>query len=68
MADCEWYECKQFRVDWGSNIRWRAGNGSYYIQENDDDDAGDAIRIDKENGHLEVTLKAFFFSPSSMPN
>ena len=31
-------------VDWGSNIRWRAGNGSYYIQENDDDDAGDAIR------------------------
>ena len=60
MADCEWYECKQFRVDWSSNIRWRAGNGSYYIQENDDDDPEDAIRVDKENGHLEVTIKAFF--------
>jgi hypothetical protein len=60
MADCEWYECKQFRVDWNSNIRFRAANGSYYIQESDDDDPADAIRIDKENGHLEVTLKAYF--------
>ncbi|MDE0881514.1 MAG: zinc-dependent metalloprotease [Myxococcota bacterium] len=59
-SDCRWYNCKKFRVDWNSNIRFRGENGSYYIQESDDDDAADAIRFDKESGHFEVTLKAFF--------
>ena len=45
----------------GSNIRWRAGNGSYYIQENDDDDPEDAIRMTRERsprGHHQGVLPA----------
>jgi hypothetical protein len=58
-ADCEWYECKQLRVDWNSNIRWRAPNGSYYVQEGDDEDVADRIVVDKDGGYMDVTIKGF---------
>ncbi len=57
-ADCQWYECKEMRVNWAGDARLGGEFGQFYVQGFDENDP-DALIVDKENGYIEVNVRAF---------